>query len=356
MKNSELNFNGQIIYVGIDVHKKSWQITIILNGMIVKKISINPNPEELSNYLKRNYPNAIYYSVYEAGFSGFWADRQLRSMGIINIVVNPADVPTKSKERRTKTDRIDSTKLARELSVNHLEGIYIPSEKAEALRTLVRLRRQLVTNQTREKNRIKSLLLFLGYKVDDNIQTKHWSQNYIKALINLDIKHLEAKTTLNELLTHLNFIRTQLAKILKQIKQFIEKDEESRQIIKILQSVPGIGFILAIILYSEIIDIGRFKKFDELVRYVGLSPAIYSSSEKEINLGLSKQKNKYIRNFLIEASWAAIKKDPALQMAYGNLCKKMPPAKAIIRISKKLLSRIRYVWSNRQEYVIAVTK
>jgi len=97
MKNSELNFNGQIIYVGIDVHKKSWQITIILNGMIVKKISINPNPEELSNYLKRNYPNAIYYSVYEAGFSGFWADRQLRSMGIINIVVNPADVPTKSK-------------------------------------------------------------------------------------------------------------------------------------------------------------------------------------------------------------------------------------------------------------------
>ncbi|VAX25749.1 hypothetical protein MNBD_IGNAVI01-1257, partial [hydrothermal vent metagenome] len=134
-KNTKLNFAGQKLYVGIDVHKNSWNVTIILNGMQIKRLSMNPEPKELSNYLMKHYPAGEYYSVYEAGFSGFWADRELRSLGINNIVVNPADVPTKSKERRRKTDRIDSGKLARELSVGHLEGIYIPEEKAEALRT-----------------------------------------------------------------------------------------------------------------------------------------------------------------------------------------------------------------------------
>lgn len=356
MKSNQLNFVGQTLYVGIDVHKKSWQITMILNGIKVKTFSMNPNPNELYNYLTSNYPNANYYSVYEAGFSGFWAARQLQSLGINNIVVNPADVPTKSKERRKKTDKIDSSKLARELSVGNLEGVYIPSPKAEALRTLVRLRRQLVTDQTRQKNRIKSLLLFLGYSVPEDIQTKHWSQRYIKALRQLGVEHEESKATLNELLNNLNFIRNQLVQILKQIKEFISKDPQADKIVRLLKTIPGVGSILAVILYSEIIDINRFKRLDELATYVGFSPAVYSSAEKEINLGITKQKNKYLRNYLIESAWTAVRKDPALQMAYGKLCKKMPPNKAIIRISKKLLNRIRAVWIHQQEYAIAVVQ
>lgn len=356
MKNNKLDFSGQTLYIGIDAHKKSWQITIILNGMKVKAFSMNPNPKELYKFLTTHYPNANYHSVYEAGFSGFWADRQLRSLGINNIVVNPADVPTRSKERRTKTDKIDSYKLARELSVGNLEGIYIPSSKSEALRALVRLRRQLATDQARYKNRIKSLLLFLGYSVPEDIQTKHWSQRYIRALRQLDIEHEESRVTLNELLNNLNFIRNQLVQVLKQIKEFIANDPQADKIVTLLKTVPGIGSILSVILYSEIIDIRRFKSLDELANYVGFSPAVYSSSEREINLGITKQKNKYIRNYLLESAWAAIRKDPALQMAYGKLCQKMPPTKAIIRISKKLLNRIRSVWINQEEYVTAIVK
>ncbi len=356
MKNTKLNFSGQNIYVGIDVHKLSWDVTIIINGMKVKKLSMNPKPQELYNYLTKHYPQGEYYSVYEAGFSGFWSDRELRTLGINNIVVNPADVPTKSKERRTKTDRIDSGKLARELSVGHLDGIYIPEEKAEALRVLVRLRRQLVTDQTRQKNRIKSLLLFLGKRVPEEVEEKHWSKRYITALRNLSIKQPESKRALVELLDNLESLRNQIASVVKQLRGYVAKDKEVSKIITLLISIPGIGFVLAIILYSEIIDINRFGKLDELVTYVGLSPAVYSSGEKEINLGLSKQKNKYLRNFLIESSWVAVRRDPALQMAYGKLCRRMSGQRAIIRISKKLLSRIRCVWSNQQLYVFSVVK
>jgi len=354
MKSTKLNFSNQNIYVGIDVHKKSWDVTIILNGMKVKKFSMNPNPQELYNYLVKHYPNGEYYSVYEAGYSGFWADRELRSLGIRNIVVNPADVPTKSKERRKKTDRIDSGKLARELSVDHLEGIYIPEEKAEALRVLVRLRRQLVTDQTRQKNRIKSLLLFLGERVSEDIEEKHWAKRYIIALRNLPIKQEESKRALLELLDNLESIRNQIASVVKQLRNYVAKDKRISKTISLLTTIPGIGFVLSIILYSEIIDIKRFDRLDELAAYVGFSPAVYSSGEKEITLGLSKQKNKYIRNYLIEASWIAVRRDAALQMAYGKLCNRMPGNKAIIRISKKLLNRIRYVWNNQQPYQFSV--
>lgn len=356
MKNTKLNFTGQNIYVGIDVHKKSWAVTIIVSGIKVKKYSMNPSPKELYNYLCTHYPNGNYYSVYEAGFSGFWADRELRAFGIHNIIVNPADVPTKSKERRKKTDKIDSGKLARELSVEHLDGIYIPDEKAEALRVLVRLRRQLVTDQTRQKNRIKSLLLFLGEKVSEDIEEKHWSKRYMTALRNLEIKQEESKAALIELLDSLESIRNQIASVVKQLRNYVTKDEKISKTVNLLTTIPGIGFVVAIILYSEIIDIKRFRRLDELATYVGFSPAVYSSGEKEINLGLSRQNNKYLRNFLIEASWIAIRRDAALQMAYGKLCNRMPGQKAIIRISKKLLSRIRYVWSNQLPYQFSVVE
>ena len=126
MENNKLDFSSQNFYMGIDVHKKSWSVSIICNNNLLKRFSMDPDPKILSEYMHRNYPGGNYFSVYEAGFSGYWIDRALKSSGINNIIVNPADIPTKNKERISKTDKIDARKLVRELSNQQLEGIYIP--------------------------------------------------------------------------------------------------------------------------------------------------------------------------------------------------------------------------------------
>ena len=113
MENTKLKFQGQHLYIGIDVHQKRWIVTIIFLGMQLKTISMDPYPRELIKYLMKNNPGAIYHTVYEAGFCGYWIDRALRKAGVNNIVVNPADVPTTHKEKRRKTDKIDSRKLAK---------------------------------------------------------------------------------------------------------------------------------------------------------------------------------------------------------------------------------------------------
>src|ERR1017187_2680906 len=89
-----LSFAGQSIFVGIDVHKKSWSVCIRDEEMELRKFSQPASAEILSWHLKSNYPDADFKCVYEAGFSGFTAQRELEKQGIKCIVVNAADVPT----------------------------------------------------------------------------------------------------------------------------------------------------------------------------------------------------------------------------------------------------------------------
>ena len=110
---NRLDFKGQNIYVGIDVHLKSWSVTVLSENTTLKKFSQSPEPDALHKFLITNYPGAKYYSVYEAGFCGFWIHQRLTELGINNIVVNPADVPTMLKEKLRKTDAVDCSKLAR---------------------------------------------------------------------------------------------------------------------------------------------------------------------------------------------------------------------------------------------------
>ena len=122
-----VSFKGQVVFIGIDVHKKQWTVTIRHCGQVSKTFIMNPEPEKLAEHLKKNYPEAEYRSVYEAGFSGFEAHRTLCRLGVQNIVINPADVPTSGKEREKKNDSCDSRKLARELENGSLEPIYVPT-------------------------------------------------------------------------------------------------------------------------------------------------------------------------------------------------------------------------------------
>ena len=122
----------------------------------------------------------------------------------------------------------------------------------------------------------------------------------------------------------------------------------------LLRTIPGIAFITAITLYTEIIDINRFKNLDHLASFVGLVPSVDSSDNKEKQKGLSNRRCRYLRSILIEAAWISVRKDPAMTLAYSQLIKRMCKQKAIVHIAKKLLNRIRYVWKNNTPYVIAV--
>jgi hypothetical protein len=77
-----------------------------------------------------------------------------------------------------------------------------------------------------------------------------------------------------------------------------------------------------------------------------------NSGEKEPTGEMSRRGNRKLNYILIEAAWIAVRKDPAMLMAFQQLCKKMKKSMAIVRIAKKLLSRVHSVWKNMNPYVV----
>ena len=100
--------------------------------------------------------------------------------------------------------------------------------------------------------------------------------------------------------------------------------------------------------------LSRFRNLDKLSSYVGLVPGEYSSGERETTTGISKRRNPFLRGVIIECAWVAVRKDPALLLAFERLCTRMPKHQAIVRIAHKLLNRIRYVLKHQADYVPAV--
>lgn len=108
-----VDFTGQNIYVGMDVHDKSWSVHIYSDEFELKSLSREPDVDRLCNYLRTQYKGANYLLGYESGFCGFWIQRAFEERGMDCRVVHAADVPTNDKEQRRKSDKIDSRKLAR---------------------------------------------------------------------------------------------------------------------------------------------------------------------------------------------------------------------------------------------------
>jgi len=350
-----LDFNNQDFYLGIDVHKRSWAVTIRSNNIVLKTFSMNPSPKELSDFMKKRYPCGNYYSVYEAGFSGYGMHRELESLGFSNTIVSPSEIPTTGKEKLTKTDEVDSRKLARELEKGTISGIYIPSQLQQEIRSLSRLRHQQVKKQTRIKNQIKSYLDFYGHKLPQNCEMQHWSRKFIEHLRTLEFNYDIGKEHLEIYVAELLVIRNRILQILILLKKYF-RQYEKYHILELLRTVPGVGFTVATTLYSEIMDIERFTNNEKFASYIGLVPSTLSSGEKKKVLGLSFQFNQYLRSLLIESAWVAIRKDPALTLAYNNFLIRLSAQEAIVRIAKKLLNRIYYVLKNEKEYVYSVVK
>lgn len=349
----KLNFENTLFFIGLDVHKKNWTVTIRCNGIELRTYSMNPSPQELANHMKRNYPGGVYYCVYEAGFCGFWICRELNDLGLKCIVTNAADVPTAQKEKVNKKDPVDSRKLARELENGSLEPIYIPDIYHEQVRSLMRLRYKHVQQQTRIKNRIKSMLHYYGIPIPPDMKERRWSGAFIGWLRTLEFKTACGKYCLDNLLEQLTECRNHIVKTVRELKKE-SKSDKIAQIMKAILTVPGISFITAMTFYTEIIDMRRFKTLDKTANYVGLVPSTKSTGDNETDRGISFRKNKYLRYLIIEAAWVAVRKDPALTLKFNELIRRMSKQDAIIRIAKKLLNRIRHVWLYQTEYAIAV--
>src|SRR5688572_25634826 len=205
----KLDFTGQNIYAGFDVHLKNWSVTVMTEKLIQRTFSLDPKPELLFKYLKRNFPGGTYHTAYEAGFCGYWIHNQLKLLGVNSMVVNPADIPTTDKEKVQKEDKRDSKKIARSLRNGDLKPIHVPSLKTLEDRSLVRTRSTLVLDLVRNKNRIKSFLHFHGIEIPASF-SKSWSKPFVNWLDNIPMHEKSGKYSLDAIITSSKNLRASI--------------------------------------------------------------------------------------------------------------------------------------------------
>jgi transposase len=351
-------FEGQPVYVGIDYHSKNWKVNIIGEHYEHKAFSQDPDPMQLVRYLKKNFPGGEYHAVYEAGFSGFGACRKLRELGVDCMVIHPADVPTNQKERLQKTDKADCRKLARCLRNKEFKAIHIPDEELEADRALIRQRFRVMKDLSRTKNRIKSFLYQFGINIPERFtsyQTRHWSKVYIKWLEGLDMEQDSMRKVMESYLRNGKMIRAELLTLNRQVRALSQKSRYKNNY-ELLLTVPGVGLMTAMNLLLHVGSMNRFKTLDELNSYVGLIPSMHNSGDRIQSGKMINRGRKILKIMLIEAAWVAVRADPAMMAKFNELTLKMKKNKAIIRIARKLLSRIRYILQNQCAYETGVVE
>lgn len=342
------------LYIGLDIHKRSWKIHTATDLFDGKTCSCPPSPTSLKKYIDKHYPGHHVIIAYEAGCFGYHPHRCFTSFNWHSLVVNPADISRTGKSQYQKTDALDARLICRELKDNRLKSIEVPDIQREQLRSLFRRRIALVEDFRSVKSQIKMQLLYLGITIPQNFDKQaKWSKAFLQWIEEQSCSYDTATCTIQSQLSQYYFVDDQIKKISNQLRAYCRKHYKKDYYL--LRSVPGIGKLVACGILSEIGDLRRFKNFKQLAGYVGLCPGIYQSGDNYKSTGLSVRGNRIMRSYFVEASWIALRHDPVLQKYWRTHTGK-DTNRILIKVARKLLSRTFAVIKTDTPYEIGILK
>lgn len=322
---------GKPLVIGMDVHKNSYDVAM-MSADGASWACTGPAAASWIIELIQKHGLDVHLVAYEAGPTGFSTARAFRAAGIECIVAAPAQIP-RPASIGAKTDRLDCLRLAKLAAQGMLHPVTVPTLEEEAGRDLVRRRHDLVKSLRVAKLRIRSRLLFWG--VAEPVGLENWSRKAMCALETLELS-LEARRTLDSLLRELSFVREELRAVERNISEFCEQPKD-HEVIRHLQTVPGVGPVVSATFRQEIFRPERFERAEELAKYLGLAPVPRQSGESKGRARLMPTGQKVLRSLLVEAAWRWKSVDPWAQECYKNLLGRCGLAqKAICALARRL--------------------
>lgn len=345
------------IYVGVDFHKKNFVCSFLNNstGELVQK-SYKTNDKGYESFIERlsSYQrsgNTVKVGLEMLTGSYYFYDRvQTECDEIVIINTNQFKVIANSSK---KTDKIDSETIALYYSKDMLPTIYIADQSIRQLRDLVSLRYNLVRDRSRYKNRTHSLLLKHNHKIS---KRSLGSKKRLVELRQLGLPEISQKQ-LNLLLGQIEQLTLSISETEKMMDALISNkcSDRTKEDIKLLRSIPGVGALSAKILVSCITDIERFPSEKHLASYVGLVPKVRDSGEVIKHGRITKKGNKIARTTLVQDALAMLKqKNGPLKGFYNSVKYRSGTGKAIIALARKICTIMFVLLKRRIEFDASV--
>ena len=288
-------------YTGIDYHKRySVACTLDEQGRRVNEARIDANaPEAFAAYFKQlGEPSEV---VIEACWN--WAtlyDLLEPIEGVSQVVLSH---PAKNRiiaDAQIKNDRIDAKALATLLRGNFIARVHVPCREVRQRKNIVRQRLWLARLRTMIRNRIHTVLD--RHPQLERPSVKDIFSNQGKAWMKRAPLPPAERTLLDEDLELHATIQTQIGAL----EARIATENADNTLARRLQTLPGVGKILAPVIALEIDRIERFREADRFCAYAGLVPTTHASGGKVAHGRMLPFCNRWLKWAFVEAAWVAV--------------------------------------------------
>jgi len=314
-------------YVGLDVHKAYCQAAILdEQGELVAEKKIQTDERGFKQLAKAIEKGSSI--VMEASCSFYTPYEYFAGRGYDVKVAHPKNVKAIASSK-VKTDKIDARILADLLRADLIPESYVPDRGIRQLRELLTHRQGLVKMRTEAKNRIHSILTKRGIRHKFSDLFGKGGRAWLKSL-ELD---MSGKLEVSQSMQAIRLLDAQIVMTESEIYAYEKSFPEAR----LLQTMPGIGRLISMIMLAEIADINRFPDAKRLASYAGLTPSVHQSGDVDFHGRITKQGNKMLRTAMIQAAQRAMHKDTKIRRFYLHIRKRHGENKAKVAVARKML-------------------
>jgi transposase len=312
-----------MITIGIDVAKDTL-VGVALNKSfkVIDSFTLINNQDQIKQFLVNQMSKNKDFMVASEATAEYHRTLALTCLEykipfkLLNPIVTKQF--TKATIRKRKTDISDALTIAKIALTG--EGRIVTEKSFDITKSYLRTASKLVQTQTQ----------------------LHLMQQRIK---NISPEDLDTYNSFDLCISQLKSAVDELR------KQAGNKTDKSQ--VKLLESIPGIGKVIATTLLAEIGDINQFKSGKSLVAFAGLDPKVKQSGQGlKHNTHLTKRGSPYIRQALFQASRVASIHDPEMRTYYQ---KKRAEGKrykeAVVATSRKMIYRVTAVLKRQTPYL-----
>ena len=278
--------------------------------------------------------------VFEACSQAGWVHDLCEELNLPALVASTTGAAWQWKHVKRKTDRDDARKLARLAAVGAVEGVPVPPRAVRQWKSLIGLRKRLVSERVRGQNRIRGLLVSQGLTAPAG--AKAWTALGLAGIGQLARPLADCgpddlwRGELHLLLERLRGLGEQTAAVEARLDGLAAGDAR----VSLLVTIPGVGTRTAEVIAAYLPDARRFRSAGEVSAYAGLVPRQYQSGETDRRGRITRRGPRLLRAALVECAWCSLRyngwaRDTWQRLQANGLSKK----KAVVALARKLLVR-----------------
>lgn len=317
-------------YVGLDVHSK-WSSFVIAreDGSIVAQGQV---PTSVDGYAALSAQHRLAPGTkvgLETGVMAFYAARALQSLGLQPVVIDAHEVRLKAHRPRQKSDRRDALEICDGLRRDIYRSIiHVPPDRIVQLRDTLARRRHFVRLASGEVNAAKYILQSGG--LANLCRQMQWESSWQRVLEQLP-EPLRARVEL-----HHQVWRAASQQVLTLEGSLVEQSVHFADDFHRLQTVPGVGPIVALTVIAALSDVRRFPSAKHVASYAGLVPSTNQSGARDWHGHITRQGAAELRTMLVEAAHHSFRKSHPLNPYFRKLCATRGYKMAVVAIAHRL--------------------